>query len=277
MAGTKKSPLWRKVFLRALARTGNARASAVEAGIDVGTAYDHRIRDPAFAGQWAAALAKAKASAKRPRPLHHIPPRSGEELVLRRTRHGDKMVRAAAGRWSSRVEESFLAGLELTGCVQSAAAAAGISTTALYERRKHYPEFAARWDEAAGRAGQELPAMLQAAARDSLSRPPEAPGQKRRGRARLPRIDVDQAIRISAIAARKEAGGGRRREWRAIQRKQEKTHEELVQQLMTMLDALEKRQRKARLGEGWSDAGNGLLIPPGWVREEGKGNGDSHE
>jgi len=132
MAGKRKSPLWRKVFLRALARTGNARASAVEAGVDVGTAYDHRIKDPGFAKQWAAALARFKAiAARKPRPLHHRasrggpPPRSGEELVLRRTKHGDKLVRAAPGRWCARVEESFFDGLELTGCVRTAAAAAG--------------------------------------------------------------------------------------------------------------------------------------------------------
>jgi len=148
MAGRKKSPQWRKVFLRALARTGNARASAVEAGVDVGTAYDHRIKDPAFAGQWAGALAKFRAVAAK-KPLHRLrrspsPGKPGEELVLRRTRHGDKLVRAAPGRWCARVEETFFDGLELTGCVRTAAAAAGISTNALYARRENYPEFAAR-------------------------------------------------------------------------------------------------------------------------------------
>ena len=165
MAGKRKTPLWRQTFLRALARTGNVRAAAFEAGVDKVTAYNHRRKDAGFAGKWEGALAKAKAhAAKAPRPLHHralrggpqvlgrpvprtglglpgaIHPntRSGEEYVLRRTRHGDKLVRAAAGRWSRRVEESFFEGLELTGCVRGAAAAAGISTNALYERRKHY-------------------------------------------------------------------------------------------------------------------------------------------
>jgi len=258
MAGKRKTPLWRQTFLRALARTGNVRASAFEAGVDKVTAYNHRRKDVAFAGKWDTMLAKAKS-----RPSPQPSPRNGRgskagELVLRRTKHGDKLVRAAAGRWSRRVEESLFEGLELTGCVRGAAAAAGISTAALYERRKHYPEFAERWDEVAGRAGRELPAMLGAAARESLSRPPEAPGEKRRGRARLPRVDVDQAIRISAIAARKEAGGrGRGRDWREARRRHEQTNEELVQALMVLLDGMDARQRKTRIGEGWRDAGDG--------------------
>ncbi len=185
MAGKRKIPLWRQTFLRALARTGNVRASAFEAGVDKVTAYNHRRKDAAFAGKWVAALrrcsgqAVAKANPPSRKASADKGGRSkGGEMVLRRTRHGDQLVRAAAGRWSGRVEESFLAGLELTGCVRGAAAAAGISTAALYERRKHYPEFAARWDEVAGRAGQELPALLGAAARESLSRPPEAPGRE---------------------------------------------------------------------------------------------------
>jgi len=261
-----KASIWRKTFLRALARTGNVRVAAGEAGVDAGTAYDHRIRDPAFAGKWAAALAKADArEAKRPRPLHHPadgpPPRSGEELVLRRSKHGDKLVRAAEGRWCQRTEASFLGGLEHTGCVRSAAAAAGISPNALYERRKHYPEFAERWDEVAGRAAQELPAMLQAAARDSLSRQPETPGRKGRGRARLPRIDVDQAIRISAIAAKKEAGASRR----GI-RPRVATNAEVREALTTRLAAFRKRVRAEHLAKGWSETQDGHLIPPGWVR-----------
>ena len=293
MAGKRKTPLWRQTFLRALARTGNVRASAFEAGVDKVTAYNHRRKDAAFAGKWDAALRRCSGQAlgkgnppSRKAMADKGSAKTGGEMVLRRTKHGDKLVRAAAGRWSGRVEESFLAGLELTGCVRSAAAAAGISTNALYERRKHYPEFAARWDEVAGRAGQELPTMLQVAARESLSRPPRG-GQKRRGRARLPRVDVDQAIRISAIAARKEAGGGRR----GIEPRVA-TNAEVFEALTKRFAAFGKRVRAEQLAEGWSETEDGHMIPPGWVyvgtpgdgegagiAEEGdsRGRGDSHE
>jgi len=264
MAGRRKNPLWREVFLRALARTGNARASAVEAGIDVGTAYDHRAKDPAFMRRWAAALEGfKKREALRGRPGRAGgSAKTGGELVLRRTKHGDKMVRAAPGRWSRRLEESFFDGLEHTGCVRAAAAAAGISTASLYERRKHYPEFATRWDEVAGRAARELPAMLGAAAVESLANPPPPAGAKRRGRSRLPRIDVDQAIRISQIAAR-EAGKGQRRGRPA---RPEVSEEDLTAALLKQLGALRRRRRKARLEEGWSEAEDGAMIPPGWIR-----------
>jgi hypothetical protein len=280
MAGKRKNPLWRKVFLRALASTGNARASAVEAGVDVGTAYDHRIKDPGFAGQWAGALTKYSAvAAKKPRPLHPRasrggpPPRSGEELVLRRTRHGDKLVRAAPGRWCARVEETFFDGLEVTGCVRTAAAAAGISTNALYARRKAYPEFAGRWDEIEARAAQQLPTLLHTAAVVSLGPEAGASGDgKRRGRGRLPKVNVDQAIRISRIkGAGAGAGEGRRGGIRFGPRAA--TKEEVIAQLKKGFAALERRRRKERLAQGWTELEDDVWIPPGWVHDERAGGG----
>jgi hypothetical protein len=263
MAGTKKSPQWRKVFLSALARTGNARASAVEAGIDVRTAYDHRIKDAAFAARWAAALAKFKA---RPAGRGGKPGKTGE-LVLRRTRHGDKLVRAAPGRWCARVEGTFFDTLELTGCVWTAAAAAGISTQALYERRKAYPEFAERWDEIVARAAQQLPGLLQTAAVVSLG--PDAGagagagrGGKRRGRGRLPRVSVDQAIRISRL---KGPGAGERRRGGIGPDRRVASIEELQAELMKLLGMMNRRNRKRRLAQGWTEADEDVWIPPGWV------------
>jgi hypothetical protein len=260
MAGKKKNPQWRKVFLRAVARTGNARASAVEAGIDVATAYNHRIKDPAFWRQWASALATFRA---RPAGRGGKPGKAGE-MVLRRTKHGDKLVRAAPGRWCARVEESFFDGLELTGCVRTAAAAAGISTKALYARRKVYPEFAERWDEVAARAALQLPALLHTAAVVSLGPEPSTGSGRgpRRGRGRLPRVSVDQAIRISRIKG-PGAGDGRRGgigpDRRAASR------EELEQELTKLLGMLKRRNRKTRLAQGWTEAGEDVWIPPGWV------------
>lgn len=285
MAG-KKSPQWRKVFLRALARSGNARASAVEAGVDVGTAYDHRIKDAAFAGQWAGALAKFKANAQK-KALRLRSGQAGKagEMVLRRTKHGDKLVRAAPGRWCARVEEIFFDTLELTGCVRSAAAAAGISTNALYARRKAYPEFAERWDEIEARAAQQLPALLHTAAVVSLGPGPSTgSGRVRRGRGRLPRVNVDQAIRISRIKGAGGTGPGGSGGRGGI-RPRVATNEEVREALTARLDAFRKRVRAASFAEGWTETEEGHLIPPGWVYvgiEEakdagGEANGDSYE
>jgi hypothetical protein len=45
--------------------------------------------------------------------------------------------------------------------------------------REHYPEFAARWDERVGRAGTQLPGLLNAVAVASLS--PDPAGLRRLG------------------------------------------------------------------------------------------------
>jgi hypothetical protein len=187
-------------------------------------------------------------------------------------------VRAAAGRWCSRIEETFLDGLEETGCVRTAARGAGISTNALYARRENYPEFKARWDERAGRAGTQLPGLLNVAAVASLS-PDAAPeGAKRRGRARLPKLDVDQAIRLRAIEANLEARAqkGKGRKGRP---ELEVSDEELNAAILKQFDALDRHHRKQRLAEGWARTEDGRWIPPGWVRaappETGAGEGET--
>ncbi|HYI63510.1 MAG TPA: hypothetical protein VEW71_01355 [Allosphingosinicella sp.] len=265
MAKRLKASIWRKAFLRALARTGNVRVAAAEAGVDAGTAYDHRIKDPAFAGKWAAARAKAKAiAAKRRRPLHHPadgrPSRSGAELVLRRSKHGDKMVRAAEGRWCARTEEAFFAELGRTGCVRAAARAAGISTNALYYRRDKYPDFAEQWRAVEEAAARRLPGLLRAAGIASLDPEVEARG--------LPRINVDQAIAISRL----KSGGGEDRRGRDMRGgillcKPAASREELVEDLLKKLKALGIRRRRLKLAEGWTESEEGHMIPPGWVRD----------
>ena len=293
MAGTRKAPLWRQVFLRALRRTGNVRASAFEAGVDPGTAYDHRAKDAGFRAKWAGVLKGFRAAEKKRAPLRHPaggpPRRSGEELVLRRSKHGDKLVRAAPGRWSRRVEESFLDGLEATGCVRVAAAAAGLSTNALYGRRAKYPEFAARWDERAARAATQLPGVLSAAALESLA--PDVPGAKRRGRARLPKMNVDQAIRVKVSNDNAEArrrgparrGGVSSQESRP-QCSEAEEKEELVETFVRLIGMMKRRRVAERRRDGWTDCGSGIWVPPGWVvkkppadgsgaRPEGPGDG----
>lgn len=271
MAGKRKSPLWRQAFVRELRRTGNVRASAFAAGVDPGTAYDHRARDAGFRAKWDGAV---KAYKGRPSPqLSRAGRRGGkEELVLRKSKQGDKLVRAAPGRWSSRIEESFLDALEHTGCVRTAARSVGMSTEALYKRKAKYSEFSARWDDRVGRFAGQLPGLLSAAAVESLSPQPE--GAKRRGRTRLPPVSVDQAIRIKVAndnAAAKARGPGRRggvssRELRP-QRSEAEEREALVEELVGRLGVLKKRRAQERLAAGWTLTQNGIWLPPGWTAQ----------
>jgi hypothetical protein len=265
MAGTRKAPLWRQAFLRALRRTGNVRASAFEAGVDPGTAYDHRAKDAGFRGKWAGALKGFKAAEARNPPSRKAMADKGEELVLRRAKDGDKLVRAAAGRWSRRVEESFLDGLEATGSVAAAAAAAGMSTAAFYKRRDNYPEFRARWEERVGRFQEQLPGLINAAAVQSME--PELPGAKRRGRARLPKLGAGEAIRVYAINenARAKARGPARRGGVSSRERDEQSQEELVEVGVRLLGMMKRRRAAERLAAGWTDYGNGIWVPPGWT------------
>jgi hypothetical protein len=252
--------------LRALRRTGNVRTSAFEAGVDPGTAYDHRAKDAGFRAKWNTAKAAFKAGS----PSRKASADKGEELVLRRAKDGDKMVRAAAGRWSRRVEESFLDGLEATGSVTAAAAAAGMSMAAFYQRRDKYPEFRARWEERVGRFQEQLPGLINAAAVQSME--PELPGAKRRGRARLPKLEAGEAIRVYAINenAKAKARGPARRGGISSQelrpkRSEAEEHEEAVQAVARLVGLTKQRREAERRAEGWTDYGNGIWVPPGWT------------
>ena len=52
---TKPRP-WQAPFLRALARSGNVRVAAREAGVDRSSAYTRRKSDPVFAARWGRAV-----------------------------------------------------------------------------------------------------------------------------------------------------------------------------------------------------------------------------
>ena len=270
MAGRRKAPLWRQTFLRGLKRTGNVRVSAFEAGVDPGTAYDHRTKDAGFRAKWVAAKAAFDARKKqgRPSPQPRSRPPDGtrpaggrggkEDLVLRRTKHGDKLVRAATGRWSGEVEARFFEGLEQTGCVRSAARAAGVSTQALYERCKHYPEFGARWREIEARAKTQLPHLLRTTALNALS----ADGADR-PRGRPPRLQLDAGHAVRLALAAEKAGTGESGPFPGRDPEAEK--EALVQTLSGLFDMLKRRQETARRADGWTDAGKGIWLPPGWT------------
>ncbi|MGQ0589684.1 MAG: hypothetical protein ACT4N8_09165 [Sphingosinicella sp.] len=155
-----------------------------------------------------------------------------------------QMVRAAVGRWDTETEAAFLAGLREAGCVRAAADSAGLSTTAFYNRRANYPEFARRWDAMLEEAKARVPELLNAATIASLD-----PGVPRRGR-RLPKVNVDQAIRISQMNQRaaSAAAGGRSRGGRA-RHAEVATNAEVREALLKRLAAFRQRIRDRRAGK----------------------------
>ena len=244
MAKRKKRLRWRSAFLRVLGETANVRQAAREAGIDHRSAYDLRKRRPAFARAWARVLriADARAEQAKDQPLHHpVPPggppprgKLGEELVVRRSKRcGTQLVKAGPGRWSGKAEREFLAELARTACVQSAADACGFSTTALYNRRAAYPDFAAKWAATEALAKERLPGLLVAASIASFDPEVAAEG--------LPPVNVDQAIRIAQLKCGGGEKGGRRR---APAARREPSIEEVRDEVIRRIAALRRRQQK---------------------------------
>jgi hypothetical protein len=231
MAKRKTAEQWR-TFLRWLARTDNARLAARHAGMNVATAYDRRIADDGFAAKWAAAVAEARA---RP-PSRKARADKGREVVLRRSKHGDKLVAAGPGRWNAKVEHSFRAALRQTGCVRSAARACGLSTTALYNRRSNYPEFAAAWAADEAFAKERIPAILTAATIASFD--PEIDGEG------LPKVNVDQAIQIARLKCG-ESGAARKR---SRHTPPEPTIEEVRDEIKRRLTAIRRHREKGQGG-----------------------------
>jgi hypothetical protein len=233
MAKQKTAKDWRDL-LGALRRTGNVRLAAREAGMDPGTAYDQRIKNDKFAARFDAARAKGKAAAAAGKA--RLRKAASQELVLRRTRHGDQLVRASPGRWCAKAEAIFLAELRRTGCVRWAAAACGLSTNTLYYRRKTYPAFAALWAAAEAEAKERIPALLSAATIASLD--PEVAGED------LPKVNVDQAIAIARLKYSDGAGGRRRRSARP-----ERPIEAVRDEVLRRLAAIRRHREKGEDGD----------------------------
>ena len=246
MAKRKTARDW-GAFLRALRKSGNVRLAAFAAGMDPGTVYDKRAKDPAFIARMEKARAAGLANAaKGKEPLHPLrrspsPAKAGEELIARTTKHGTQLVRAAPGRWSDEVWAAFRAALRLTGNVRAAARACGLSTNALYERRANYPEMAAAWDEDLTVARERIPALLSAAAIAAFDPEIEDEG--------LPKVNVDQAI---AIARLKCGGAAAERRGRWIRK--EPSSEEVRDEVLRRIAAIKAHREKSG-GEGTGDGG----------------------
>ncbi|WP_205481124.1 hypothetical protein [Sphingomonas arenae] len=187
-------------FLRALARHGVARQAAFEAGIDFTTAYARRKRDADFSAAWREAAAEGETARSKEEEsrsqglLDDITNRGSREEQLRTlSGEGPQLVKAAHGRWSARREAAFLAELAASANVRSAAAAAGISTAAIYQRRLKQPGFAQASDGAiqVGRARLEA-LLLEAAERQFDPAVADLAGE-------LPPVSTAEAIRLLSL------------------------------------------------------------------------------
>ena len=204
MAKTKAAR-WRRGFLLALGKSGNVRLACRTAGIDHTTAYKERDKDKGFARGWAAAVAKAAelaaAGALRAPATVTAEGLAGAVagLVVRRSKNGGtQVVRAGPGRWSVAVENGFLEALARTACVRRAAAAVGLSVTAVYNRRKADDGLRARWAAALDAGEAQIGNFLTSAVLAAFDPEVAASG--------VPAASVAEAL---AIAKYKGVGGAR--------------------------------------------------------------------
>jgi hypothetical protein len=214
-------PLWRRAFLCALGRTANVTSAAKHAGIDPSSAYQHRKRHPHFATLWDQAVADARAAMADGRiPEASVATKAGRKNdkaackpgVVRSSKTGHTCVIAPGeGRWNDEVEAQFFDHLAATGNVKASARAIGMSTVALYQRRKLWPAFDALWADTLQLAVNRLDMQLITAASNMLD-PPETPVAED-----MEPVSVDQAIRIVQLhhKATNRNGALKRHDWRA--------------------------------------------------------------
>jgi hypothetical protein len=241
MAKKGKAPPWRGRFLHALARGANVRLAARQAGVDHSSAYGLRRRDADFARRWEVALAKGLARvAAGEAPLDFARDerrgsRDASELVVRRSKTGGaKLVRAGAGRWNAAAEERFFAELGRTACAEWAAEAAGFSTTALYNRRRNYPDFAERWRIAEEEETARLHRFVVSAGIASFD--PTAAWEG------APKVSVAEAISILRLkGSGASAGPGR---GKGLGDFREPSIEEVRANILRKLDATEAAERR---------------------------------
>jgi hypothetical protein len=191
---TRAQALQNAAFLRALARTGNARLAAAQLGVHRATYTKRRAHNRRFATLWDAALAFAAAqineTQNQPRSSRaksrgagtdssHTPfdfaqderkltsaepnrPRTkgGEPVPVRLANGRVQLRRAKSGRMTKAAEQAFLAALSATCNVRLAAVAAGFTHSAFYQRAKRDPGFRREWRLARAEGHQRLELAL---------------------------------------------------------------------------------------------------------------------
>jgi hypothetical protein len=258
-------------FLRALERSGDARRSAFDAGIDHTTAYNRRRAHPDFALAWAAALMRfvGNEGAEEPSP-QPSPARGrgdvgvGEELTLQPGADGARAARSGAGRWTPAAEKRFFSALADRANVRSAAAAAGFSTNAIYARRARRPEFRRLWEAAVETGKARLQMLLMDTAERAFD--PELLDVSEEP----PAVSAAEALNI--LKARE----GKDKELNTSGRSwigdpawdEQEDYQEACERVIERLARLRERDDAEQLAAGWVHCPeHDMMIPPGWVRD----------
>jgi len=225
----------RRGFLRALATTGSVCAAARAVGMWPATAYGWRRRDAGFAAAWERALGAARATLSRGAE----PALADDEVVRGSTAGRPCVARVGAGRWSAATEARFLETLGATCNVRAACHAAGMSTVAIYNRRKRCPDFARAWDDALDHGWHRLEAGLLFAA---TSRFEGVDADAIEAAAFAEPMSVDQALTLYKIHRHRVTGEGARprHDWRRREMPIEAVRAEVLRRVAGLARARER-------------------------------------
>lgn len=210
----------RAEFLEHLRRTGNYAAAAKAIGLDRSSVEQRRKRDAEFAIACIDALAEAS------RRLAGATNSSdgvadAEFERVRRNRHGRLMiVKTSTGKWCKSKEAMFLDALRQCGNIAASARAVGVSESLIWTRRRQWPGFAAKLEEALDEAevalefriacqGNNLGLEEDPVDGSASHRRSPSPGPSHQGRGDTP-FDPEFALRFLKWREEKRRGRGRR-------------------------------------------------------------------
>lgn len=270
----KKVPRWVMPFIRALERTGQVREAAKDVGIDWSTAYQRRKAHAEFAAAWDDALkahgegvAEEEAASigfVASNPLSRLARGESDLSPQGRVGVGPQVKRIGAERWGRRKEELFFAELAATANVTRAAAAAGVSTQAVYNRRLKHALFRAKWEAVVRTARSAIDLYLVEEAKKTFE--PEACGLIVPA---SPSVSIDQAIKIAQLNSRIKGDGEAFSDPFAEQAAlmTEDDVQALRDRVLLKLERLAQRRIAEKIEAGWQfDEEHDALAPPGWVR-----------
>jgi hypothetical protein len=199
-------------FLEVLGQTGNRRFAAEAIGVEPRLMDQRRAYDKLLDRQWRAALAQAdRRLSGASGPLDCI---GGALNVIKRGAGGRlQLVACGPKRWTRAVDDRFFAALSTCGNIAAAARSVGFSTSCIAQRRRQWPDFARRMEEALEEAEMVIEfrlATMGSIASDLDCRVAGAPRNDGEGAAMAAPFDRDFALRFLRWREEKRRGGGRR-------------------------------------------------------------------
>jgi hypothetical protein len=229
-------------FLAALRRGAPREDAAATAGFSLTGFYGQRRRDPAFATDWAQALAAPQAAVRRPKAYEE----RGEVRIAPANRRRLQRRRRPHVRFTQARKQLCLAELAATGDTKASARAAGVCEATVHNHRRSDRAFAEAYAEALAAsyvmleaAALHLGLMAQARLRHALDS--AAPGERPAccptcGHRPDEAETFDRTMRLLARHDRKERR--RERSFRPGGRRQEWTFERSIEALDKYLNAM---------------------------------------